>query len=56
MLLYWYAYISMNTNLSMIYDMSLETIWWAISNTSLIIEICSVISEIKLIITDGVIS
>ena len=49
----------MNTNLFMMYDMSLETIWWAISNTSLIIEICLVILEImpmKLVITDDVIS
>ena len=30
----------------MIYDISLETVWWALSNTSLIVGICLFVSEI----------
>jgi len=46
MSLYWYAYISMNTNLHIIYDSSLETVWWVLSNASLIVGICLVVPEI----------
>jgi len=28
------------------YDISSETVWWVLSNTSLIMGICSVVSEI----------
>ena len=39
MLLYWYACISIYTDLYMIYDISLETVWWALSNATLIMGI-----------------
>jgi len=42
MLLYWYACISINTDLHIIYD----TIWWALFNATLIMEIHLVVSEI----------
>jgi len=38
------------------YNISLDTVWWALSNASLIVEIYLVVSEIKLIVTDGLIS
>ena len=38
--------ISINTNLYMVYNISLEAIWWALSNTSLIMGIYSVIPGI----------
>jgi len=60
MSLYWYACISMNTDLYMIYDISLETIWWAFSNTSPIVWIHLAIHEIlankAFIVTDALIS
>jgi len=46
MLLYWYAYISMNTDPHMMYNISLEAVWWALSNGSLIMWIHSVVDEI----------
>jgi len=50
----------MNTDLYMIYDISLETIWWALSNTSLIMWICPVIHKIlankAFTVTNGLIS
>ena len=59
MLLHWYACISMNTDFYMIYDISLETIWWALFNTSSIIWICPAVHEIlankALIVTDSLI-
>ena len=36
----------MNTDLHMMYDISLETNWWALSNASLIIGIYLVVPEI----------
>ena len=60
MLLYWYACISMNTYCYMIYHISLETVWWVLFNTSLIMQICPVVHEIlsneTFIVTDGLIS
>ena len=60
MSLYWYACIYMNTNLYMMYNISLEIIWWALSNASLIMQICSAIHEIladkAFTATDGLIS
>ena len=46
MSLYWYAYISMNTYYYMIYNISLKTIWQALSNTSLIMWIHLAVYEI----------
>ena len=46
MLLHWYACISMNTYYYKIYHISLETVWWALSNTSTIIWIWLAIHEI----------
>ena len=46
MLLYWYAYISINTDLHMMYNISLETVWWVLSNTSSIMWIHSTVHEI----------
>ena len=60
MLLYWYTCISMNTDLYMIYDISLETVWWVLSNATLIMGICLIIPEIiankTFTVTDGLIS
>ena len=36
----------MNTGLYIIYDISLKTIWWVLSNTSSIMWICLAIHEI----------
>jgi len=36
----------MNTDLYMIYNILLETVWWVLSNASLIMEICLVVLEI----------
>ena len=47
MSLYWYACISTNTYCFETYYISLETNWWALSNTSLIIWIRSAIHEIS---------
>jgi len=46
MSLYWYACIFINTDLYIMYDISLETIWWVLSNATLIVGICLVIPEI----------
>ena len=46
MSLHWYACISMNTHYYVIYHISLEMFWWALSNTSSIMRICPVIHEI----------
>ena len=60
MLLYWYACISINFDFHIIYYILLETIWWALSNTSLIMQIHLAIHEIlankAFIVTDGLIS
>ena len=52
--------ISMNTNLYIIYDILLETVWWVFSNATLIIEISSIIPEIianeTFTVTDSLIS
>jgi len=60
MLLYWYACIYMNTGLYMRYHISLETVWWALSNTSSIMWICPAIHEIlankAFAVTNGLIS
>jgi len=54
------ACISINTDLHMMYDISLETVWWVLSNATLIIEICSVIPKIiankTFTVTNGLIS
>jgi len=46
MLLHWYACISTNTYHFEMQHISLGTNWWALSNTSSIVHICSVIHEI----------
>ena len=46
MSLHWYACISMNTYCYVIYHILLKMVWWALSNTSLIMWICLVIHEI----------
>jgi len=46
MSLYWYTCIPMNNDLDIIYNILLEMVLWVLSNISLIIEICLVISEI----------
>ena len=60
MLLYWYTFISMNIYYYEIHHIPLETDWWALSNTSLIVRICSAIHEIladkAFTDTDGLIS
>ena len=60
MLLHWYVCISMNTDPYIIYDISLETIWWVFSNTSSIVWIHLAIYEIlaneAFSVTDGLIS
>ena len=43
---YWYAFISMNTDYHAIYYILSEIIWWALSNTSLIVWICLAIAKI----------
>jgi len=58
--LHWYACISMNTHCYVIYHISSGTDWWALSNVSLIGQICLVIYEIlankDFIVTDDLIS
>jgi len=60
MSLHWYACISMNTYCHVIYHISLETVWWALSNASSIMWIRSAIHEILadkvFTATDGLIS
>jgi len=60
MSLHWYACISMNTYCYVIYHISLETVWWALSNASSIVWIRSAIHEILadkvFTATDGLIS
>ena len=60
MSLYWYACISTNTCCFEMHHISLETNWWALSNTSSIVWIHSAIHEIladkDFIATDGLIS
>jgi len=60
MSLHWYTCISMNTYCYEIYHISLEMFWWALSNTSLIVQICPVVHEIlaneDFIVTDDLIS
>ena len=60
MLLYWYSCISVNTYCYVIYHISLETVWWAFSNTILIMWIHPVIHEIlankDFTVTDDLIS
>jgi len=46
MLLYWYACISINTDYYKIYNKLLKTVWWVLSNISLIVGIYLVISKI----------
>jgi len=46
MSLYWYACISINTYCYKIYYISLETVWWAFFNASLIVQICPAVHEI----------
>ena len=46
MLLHWYACISMNIHCYVIYHILLEAVWWALSNTSLIVWIPPAIHEI----------
>ena len=60
MLLYWYTCISINIYCFGIYYISLEMVWWALSNASLITWIHLAIYEIlankTFIVTDGLIS
>ena len=60
MLLYWYACISTNNYHFETHHISLETDWWALSNTSSIVQIHSAIHEIladkAFTATDGLIS
>jgi len=60
MSLYWYACISMNTYCYVIYYILLETVWWALSNISLILWIHLAIYEIlakkAFTVTDDLIS
>ena len=60
MLLHWYAYISINTYCYIIYYILLGTVWWALSNASLIVQIYPVIHEILVnkdfTVTDDLIS
>ena len=60
MLLHWYACISTNTYCFGTSHIPLETDWWALSNTSLTVRICSAIHEIladkAFTATDGLIS
>jgi len=60
MLLHWYACISINTYCYIIYHISPGMVWWALSNASLIVQICPAIHEILVnkafMATDGLIS
>ena len=60
MSLHWYACISINTYCHKIYHILLETVWWALSNASLIVWIHPAIHEIlankDFIVTDDLIS
>jgi len=60
MLLHWYACISINTYCYIIYYISLEMVWWALSKASLIMQIRPVVQEIlankNFIVTDDLIS
>ena len=60
MSLHWYACISMNMYCYVIYYISLEMVWWALSNASLIMQIHLAIHEISVnkafTVTDGLIS
>ena len=55
-----YACISINAYCYEIYYISLEIVWWALSNTSLIVQICLVIHKILVnkafTVTDGLTS
>ena len=60
MSLHWYACISINAYYYEIYYITLEMVWWALYNTSLIMQICLAIHEIlankAFIVTDDIIS
>ena len=60
MSLHQYACISMNIYHYKIYYILLETVWWALSNASLIVQICLAIYEIlaneAFAVTDSLIS
>jgi len=60
MLLYWYTCISMNTYCYGIYHILSEMVWWALSNTSSIEQICPAVYKIiankSFTVTDGLIS
>ena len=60
MSLHWYACISTNTYCFKMYHILLKTDWWALSNASSIVWICSAIHEIladkAFTATDGLIS
>ena len=60
MSLHWYTCISMNTYYYEIYHILLETVWWALSNTSLIMWICLAVHKIlankDFTVTDDLIS
>jgi len=57
---HWYTCISMNTYCYEIFHVLLEIVWWALSNTSLIVWICLVVHEIlankDFTVTDDLIS
>jgi len=58
--LHWYAFISMNTDFYMMYDISLEIVWSVLSNASSIMWIYPAVHEIlankAFTVTDGLIS
>jgi len=58
--LHWYVCISINTYCYEIYNISSGMVWWALSNSILIVWICPVIHEILtnkvFIVTDNLIS
>ena len=60
MSLHWYTCISMNTYCYWIYHILSEMVWWALSNASSIVWICSAVHEIiankTFTVTDGLIS
>ena len=60
MSLHLYACISMNTYCYGIYNISLEIVWWALSNASLIVRICLAVHKIlanrDFTVTDDLIS
>ena len=46
----------MNTDHYVMYNILSEIVWWVLSNISLIVGIHPVVSKIKLVVTDSLIS